>query len=307
MAEGDDARREVDDESRATTSRRELARHPGFDEISPELGVLDDTAFDQALSDDADEALTLLADLTGAMDADLRAQARRLAARVVLGVARRGPSRTNAGGRRILQPADRAEGDLDLDASIEPLLLARAAGHPPMLDELRVSTWSRPQTALCLVVDRSGSMGGERLATAAVGAAACVWRAPDDVSVLAFGTNVLVLKGQHEQRSADAVTGDILRLRGFGVTDLALALRTAQTQLSHSRASRKIVVLLSDCRPTAGDDPARFAAALDELCILAPDGDSDDAAALARAAGARWATVTGPSSIPDALRRLLDP
>ena len=269
--------------------------------------MLDDTAFDKALTENADEALTLLADLTGAMDEELRARACRLAARVVVGIARRGPSRTNAGGRRVSRPADRAEGDLDIDASLEPLLLARAAGHPPLLDELRVSTWSRPQTALCLVVDRSGSMGGERLATAAVGAAACTWRAPEDVSVIAFGTNVLVLKGQHEARPADAVTGDIMKLRGFGVTDLALALRTAQQQLTRSRAARKIVVLLSDCRATAGDDPAPIAATLDELCILAPDGDSDDAAALARAAGARWAPVAGPSSIPDALRRLLDP
>ena len=269
--------------------------------------MLDDHAFDRALTEDADEALSLLADLTGAMDERLQAQARRLAARMVLGVARRGPSRTNAGGRRVLQAADRAQGDLDIDASLEPLVLAHAGRHAPALDDLRVSTWSRPQTALCLVIDRSGSMGGQRLATAAVGAAACTWRAPGDVSVLAFGTGVLVLKGQHEQRSGDAVTGDILALRGFGVTDVALALQTAQHQLARSRATRKIVVLLSDCRPTAGADPVSVAATLDELCILAPADDSDDAAALALAAGARWAPIAGPSSIPDALRRLLDP
>ena len=60
--------------------------------------------------------------------------------------------------------------------------------------------WSRRELALCLVVDRSGSMGGERLAAAAVAAAACAWRAPRDWSLLAFSDRVLVLKGQGQER-----------------------------------------------------------------------------------------------------------
>lgn len=307
MQEGDDARHAVDEESRATTSRQSLGRHPGFSEISPELGVLDEDAFDRALSDDADEALGLLADLVGATDERLRRQARHLAARIVLEVGQRGPVRRKGSGQRRLVPADRAEGDLDLDASLDALVLARASGHPAPLDELRVATWSRPVTALCLVVDRSGSMGGERLATAAIGAAACAWRAGLDHSVLAFSDSVIVVKGQDEARPAALVAEDVLRLRGRGVTDLALALRTAQAQLARSTATRRVVVLLSDCRPTAGADPGPIAAALDELCIVAPADDHDDAVQLARHAGARWAPVEGPSSLPAALRTLLDP
>ena len=297
----------LDEEQRASTSRRDLERSPHFDEVSPEVGVLDEDAFDSALAEDADGALTLLAALTGATDEKLREAARRLAARVVLDVTRAGPARATGVGRIERRPADRAEGDLDLDASLEPLQLARAGGTVPPLDELRVSTWGRPSTALCLIVDRSGSMNGERLATAALAAAASAWRAGEDYSVVAFSSDAVVVKSQDAPRRVEEVADDVLRLRGHGTTDLALALRTARGQLERSRAQRKVTILLSDCRPTTGDDPHRPALELDELCIIAPDDDADDAAELGRAIGARWVTIAGPSTIPGAFARLLDP
>jgi hypothetical protein len=39
---------------------------------------------------------------------------------------------------------------------------------------------------------------------------------------------------------------------------------------------------------------------------VAPFDDSDDAAALAAATGARWAPLDGPAGIPAAFARLLD-
>ena len=306
MLEGDDARERLADEQRGSTSRRELSCAPHFDEVSPEVGVLDEQAFDSALADDADGALTLLGELVGATDERLAEQARRLAARVVLDVSRAGAPRSSGVGRLLRRPADRAEGDLDLDASLEPLQLARATGTAPPLEDLRVSAWGRPATALCLVIDRSGSMNGTRLATAALAAAACAWRVGDDHSVVAFSKDVIVVKSQDITRPAEAVAGDVLRLRGRGPTDLALALRTAHDQLARSSAQRRVTILLSDCRPTTGSDPVPAAARLDELCIVAPFDDADDAAALAAASGARWAPLDGPAGIPAAFARLLD-
>lgn len=307
VLEGDDARRRLDEEQRGSTSRRELAGSPGFEEISPSVGVLDEGAFGKALGDNPDEALTLLADLTGATDERVAEQARRLSGRVLLDVARAGPPRSTGVARLRRLPADRAQGDLDLDRGLEAIGMARATGQPASLDELRVTTWGRPSTALCLVVDRSGSMGGERLAAAALAAAACSWRAGDDYSVLAFARDVVVVKSQDQHRPAELVAGDVLALRGHGSTDLGLALRAAKAQLDRSPARRRIVVLLSDCRPTAGDDPARAAGALPELAIVAPADDHDDAQALARATGARWTPLDGPAGIPAAFARLLGP
>src|SRR5262249_57370292 len=105
-------------------------------------------------------------------------------------------------------------------------------------------------------------------------------------------------------RPAELVVNDVLALRGHGTTDLALALRAARDQLGRSRAARRIVVLLSDCRPTVPGDALGAAAALDELWIMAPDGDSQHAQALAAAVGAPLVTVTGPSAIPAAFAHL---
>jgi Mg-chelatase subunit ChlD len=288
-------------------SRRELARqHERFDEVSPEVGELDEEALDRALGEDPDETLALLADLTGAVDQRLKLLARRLAGRLVVDLARRGPAVRRGVGRIERQRYRPDAGDLDLDASLEPLAIARAGGPVPDPDDLHVRGWTRPGTALCLCVDRSGSMGGAPLATSAVAAAAVAWRAPDDHAVLAFGNDVVVVKSQGAPKPVERVVNDVLTLRGFGTTDVALALRTAGTQLARSRAGRKVTVLLSDCRATVPGDVEAAAGALDELWIVAPAGDSDEAEALARAVGARVVTVAGPSELPAALAHLAD-
>jgi Mg-chelatase subunit ChlD len=309
VLEGDDARRLLDEQRRQTTARRSLERHRHFDAVSPEAGALDPSAFDEALADDADEALALLAELTGATDERLRALARRLAARVVLDVARTGRVRTGGVGRPVSVPADRSLGDLDLDASLEALTLRRAGGGPVDAADLRVTSWGTPSTSLCLLVDRSGSMHGDRLAAAAMAAGAAAWRAGADHSVIAFGREAIVVKAQGDERRADAVADDLFRLRGFGPTDLGLALRTAREQLARSSARRRVAVVLSDCRATEGGDPVPAARALgaDRLGVLAPADDADDAVAFARATGARLALLAGPSAVPAAFTALLDP
>jgi hypothetical protein len=272
--------------------------------VSPEVGVLDEVAFDAILAEDPDEAMSLVADLAGATDERLRALARRLAGRVLVDTARTGPQRRRGVGRIRRAPADRAEGDLDLDASIDAVVRLRA-GQAEDGDGLRVQAWERPGTALCLLVDRSGSMAGDRLAAAAVAAAAVLFRAPQDCSVVAFGEDAVVLKAQDEVRSAEEVVGDLLRLRGRGVTDVGLALRTARRQLERSAAGRRVAVVLSDCRATAGGDPLAGTVPPPELVVLAPQGDTADAEALADALGARWTELGGPSSVPEALTRVL--
>ena len=145
-------------------------------------------------------------------------------------------------------------------------------------------------------------MGGRPLATSAVAAAAVAARNPDDYSVVAFGTDAIVVKSQSGQKAAEHVVTDLLTLRGFGTTDVVLALRTAAVQLGRSRAGRRITLLLSDCRATAPGDLVAAASGLDELVIIAPAGDSEEAEALARATGASIVMVEGPADVPRAFR-----
>ena len=90
VREGAAADEAVAEASRRTASRRELGRHEHFQAISPEVGHLDEQAFQRLMEEDPDEALALLADLTGATDPKLRELARRLAGQIMVDVGRRG-------------------------------------------------------------------------------------------------------------------------------------------------------------------------------------------------------------------------
>jgi Mg-chelatase subunit ChlD len=304
--EGDEAEEEVARARRKTTSRRALERNPNFEEISPEVGELDEEALESSMEDDPDDTLALLADLTGATDQKLRDLARRLAGKLFLDIARRGPARPRGVGQLRTQRYRPDGGDLDVDASIDALVASRAGDVAIDPDDLRVRAWSTPGTAICLLVDRSGSMTGRPVATAAVAAAAVAWRAPDDYSVLSFGKDVIAAKSQDAVKSNERVVDSVLALRGFGTTDVVGALTAAADQLTRSRAGRKITILLSDCRATVPGDIIAAARQLDELVIIAPESDDVEAIDLARETGARVTAVSGPSDSAAALARVLD-
>jgi Mg-chelatase subunit ChlD len=281
-----------------------LSRHPNFEQVSPEVGELDEAAIDESMRENPDDTLSMIADLTAATDPKLRAAAKHIAGRLMLDIASTTTRRRRGIGHIVSQPY-RGEGDIDIDASTEAL----EGGGPRRrvkVEELVARTWSKRDTALCLVVDRSGSMGGKPLATSALAAAAVALREPDDYSVLAFGREVIVAKSQDVRRPGVDVVNSVLTLRGFGTTDLAGALRAAAEQLSRSRAARKIVVLLSDCRATETGDVDAAARAIDELCIVAPEGDDAEARVLASSVGARITTVAEPTDVPGALGEVLD-
>lgn len=207
-------------------------------------------------------------------------------------------------GRPRLVPAGRG-GDLDLDASFDAVVGAHAEGRGPHLDDLLAREWGRPELALCLLVDDSGSMTGDRLARAAMIAAACALRAPAEHAVLAFARDVRPLRRLTDSLPPETVVDRVLRLRGHGITALASALRAGAETLAATRATRRVLVLLSDCRATDDHDPVPVAAAIPELVILAPGSDSDAAAALAAASGARWGAFDHVDAAPALLEELL--
>lgn len=239
-----------------------------------------------------------------ATDEALRSQVRRLAPRLILEQTRRGlPKSAGIAKRRIRTASD--GGDLDLDRSMDQVLGARAEGRSPRLDELLVTDWAKPEIALCLVVDRSGSMNGPRLTTAAVAAAACASLAPRENSVIAFAAQVDVLKSMSERREASETVAAILSLRGHGTTALAAALVEANSQLTRASARRKVTLLLSDCRATEEAEAVAAASGLQELIILAPADDVDAAEQLARVSAGKWSPVDAVLDVPRLLNRLM--
>ena len=290
--------------ARRTISRAELAaRHPSFGAVSHEVGQLDRDAFAQLLAADPDAAVALLADLARATDKDLRAAARRLAARVFFRLGRTGqkPAR---GTRRL--GAGRAEGDLDLE-----LTLDRWSGPwPPAADELVTRSWRAHRRALCLLIDSSGSMSGAAVAMAAVAAASVVLAADGRLApaIIAFSGGVTVLQAQGTRRAPGELVDDLVALRGHGVTDLAAALRAAAAQLAGAAADERVAVLLSDCLPTTGGDPALALAGISRLHVLCPLPTAESelaAAALAHRGGGVSQPVRRLADVPPALTRVL--
>lgn len=291
--------------SKRTISRDSLSNHDHFEQISPEVGELDEAAFDEALREDADDALSLLAEMTSATDPTLRELARRLAGRLSVDLSRRaGSSRRGIGRLRTRRMRDEIA-DIDIDASLDAII-GRDSGFGLDTDEVRVRDWAKPTSAICLVVDRSGSMGGKPLATAALFAASVAMRQPDDYSVVMFSSDAVTVKSQDVVASTEHVVGSVLSLRGHGTTDLKGALRAANEQLTRSNATRKVTILLSDCRSSSPNGIIEMAAALDELFVVAPADDHDEARRFAEEVGARFAIIDGPSDVPRVFAHLID-
>jgi len=303
--EGQEARDAVREAGRRTTSRDELARRHGqLLAVSPEVGRLDEEALEDLLRRDGEAGLALLADLAVATDAALRARARQVATRVFLRMARQGrPARR---GLRRLTTARGAEGDVELDRTLD-----RTGGlRPRRPEDLVVRRWGASPRAICLLVDRSGSMQGEAVAMAALAAAAVVIAGGEhsDCSVVAFSDRPIVLQSQGRRRRPEDLVGELLTLRGFGTTDLARALAAAAAQLERAATPDRLAVLMSDCLPTAGGDPLLALRGIDRLHVLGTSAEADSLAAgraLARRGTGRHAVALHPNDVAGAMSSLL--
>jgi Mg-chelatase subunit ChlD len=251
----------------------------------------------------------MLADMAVATDVALRAAARRLAGRVFLQLGRVGPAK--ARGTRRLGPSRGLEGDLDLDRTLDAW--SPSASRRPGADDIITRTWTAHRRAVCLVVDISGSMQGLAVALAAVAAAGVIvaneaGREKLQPSVLTFSAGVQVLQAQGVRRPPEDLLSELVALRGHGITDLAAGLREAAKQLASATADERMVVLLSDCLHTAGDDPADALAGIDRLHVLVPLGGPEAEAAaapLAARGGGRAQTVRRLAEVGPALTRIL--
>ena len=301
-----EARTRVADAARQTLSRRQLAAtHQGFASVSPQVGRIEEDALAGAMRRDADAAVALLADMAVATDPALRADARRLAGRLLPPLGRVGTPRRR-GTRRLVARDGVTEGDLDIERTLE-----RNNGLPPrQADRLVARQFAAAPRAVCLLVDRSGSMSGHAVALAAVAAAAVVQAASDRLhcGVIAFATDTMVLRDPRDEVPSERVVDDLLSLRGHGTTDLARALRAAATQLEHVPPGGRTAILMSDCLHTKGADPLGPAGTLDGLHVLGTSADPESVEAgraLARRGHGRWLPATTLDELARNLQAIL--
>lgn len=209
-------------------------------------------------------------------------------------------------GLRRLVTVRGAEGDLELDRTLD-----RTGGlRPRRPEDFVVRRWAAAERAICLLVDRSGSMKGEAVAMAALAAAAVVIAGGEhsDCSVVAFSDRPIVLQSQGQRRPPGDLVAELLTLRGLGTTDLASALAAAASQLGRAASPDRLTVLMSDCLATAGSDPVASFRGVDRLHVLGTSLDPDSLAAgraLARRGGGGHVVVLHPDEVARALSSLL--
>jgi len=180
---------------------------------------------------------------------------------------------TRGSGRLVSVPYRYASDDIDLDRTLE-VLTERPV---PEDTDIVVRERMRSTRAVALMVDVSGSMRGEkiRIAAATVGALAGELR-DDELAVIAFWRDAVLVKSLNRPRAATRILDDLLRVPAKGLTNVHFALDVALAELGRSRARRRQGILLSDAVHNAGPDPRLLAPRFARLDVLLEvDGEHD--------------------------------
>lgn len=198
-------------------------------------------------------------------DPQVRARAHQIAARLSLPRPRNEREARRGTGELASVPYRDGSAELDLDRTVELLAERRLADD----HELVVRDRLRRRRAVALVVDCSGSMRGERIATMAAAVGALVGRlVHDDLAVIAFWSDAAILLRPGQPVRPLEVVDRLLRLPAEGLTNIAFPLELAHRELNRVSSRNRRVVLLSDCVHNAGPDPRTVAARLPRLDVL---------------------------------------
>ncbi len=244
----------------------------------------------------------------GALDPAVRAQALRIAERLLLAAPPPSPGTRRGVGPLASAPYRGGSDDVDLDRTIEVL------AERPVPEDVDIVVRERlaSRRHVVLAVDVSGSMRGERIRTAAatVGALAGALRGPrgGELAVVAFWSDAALLQRFGSPAEPLGLLDDLLRLPGRGLTNVAFPLQVAARLLTPFPRAQARVLLLTDAVHNAGPDPRPVAGLLPRLDVLLDVSGHHDAELgreLARCGGGALARIDGHRSVAPALGAVL--
>lgn len=163
-----------------------------------------------------------------------------------------------------------------------------------------------PQLALMLVIDKSGSMNGDRIELAKDAAKATVeiLQRYDKVGVTAFDDGVQNLVRMQSASNRVRILSDIARLRASGGTNIPVALLNAYEQLAITPAKLKHVILLTDGHSDTGNIFTEILPAMRiegiTVTTVAVGGQSDTTSLrrIAEGGGGRYYYTNDPYNVP---------
>lgn len=150
--------------------------------------------------------------------------------------------------------------ELDLETSLE---------DDPHLKELWVDEKHHKRAEIIVCLDTSLSMTGKKLAMTAVSLAVLTLQLdPEDLAIIAFESEAQVVKPLGDTSTPFAILEKFLRQPARGLTNISAGLELALAEATRGKLKRQSVILITDGRYTAGDNPESWAKRLPRLHVV---------------------------------------
>jgi uncharacterized membrane protein len=163
----------------------------------------------------------------------------------------------------------------------------------------------KPSLGMALVIDKSGSMGGDKIemAKSAARSAVELLGNKDQVGVVAFDGDTFVISEMQPAGNKGRISDDISRIEASGGTTMYPAMEQAFTMLKGTTARLKHVIILTDGVSSPGDFAGLAAEMAQEritVSTVAVGTDSDTAILeeVAKSGQGRYYFTDDPANIP---------
>jgi len=163
--------------------------------------------------------------------------------------ARLGSSETGAVPATTVRPYLLGDDDelVDVDETLENLLSKGKTVDMIDYDDFLVAETVHGRRAVCIALDVSGSMSGEKLAYLAICATMLVYAMRrDELALCFFESNTHVVKDLGEEADIEEIADDLLTLQPMGGTMVSRALQWASHNFKQTAAQDKLCVIFSD-------------------------------------------------------------